>query len=185
MHTRDVRLGLLAVVAGIAVGVLAVFATIGSAPPTAIGLPTEARQVIHGLLPEGWAFFTLNPQTPVVQMFKEEGNAWHGVRRHGALNPSELFGLNRLSREQGLEAGILVGAIPSKAWLQCTATPQTCLSHIPSELSVTDPVPQPTLCGSIGLASQAPAPWAWANLPDVVMPSSVAHVTVTCVHRTA
>jgi len=172
-------------VAGIVLGVL-VFAVValssldlGYGP--VLNLPGGLRVVVHEVAPEGWQFFTKDPQDPTIVPYRLEDGRWTSAQLQGSLHLSTIFGLDRIARVQGVELGIVTSQIPENAWLPCKISPGTCLQKIPAELTVHDVQPYPTLCGDVGFANQAPVPWSRARRnPIPVMPSSVARVNVLC-----
>jgi antimicrobial peptide system SdpA family protein len=172
-------------VAGIVLGALVVVVvTLSSLAPgntPVLTLPASLRGVVHDVAPEGWQFFTKDPQDPSIIPYRMVSGRWEYAQLQGSLHFDTIFGLDRIDRAQGVELGILASQIPENAWLPCKVAPTTCLEKIPVELTLRDTQPYPTLCGDIGFANQAPVPWNWARRnPVPVMPSSFARVRVAC-----
>lgn len=175
------RLGLLAV------AVAAVWTVIGGSvvhaylPPNAILLPYEGRlrQLLIAVAPQGWAFFTRNPREDRLLVFARTAVGWRSVHAGPHSEPRHVFGFDRSSRAQGVELGLLRVTIPTDRWSDCDESITTCVADL-TPYVVTNPSPHPTLCGDIALAYQEPVPWAWADQPDLEMPSRAVRLSVNC-----
>lgn len=124
------------------------------------------------LVPEGWGFFTRDPrEEDVFIYFKSDSNTW-------LLLSQWTFGFDRSGRRTSREGRSLLTQIDAEA-AACRKDHVSCLDDVaPQEkTATTDHVP--TLCGDVGFVIQEPIPWAWASA-DVVMPSRVVRVRVTC-----
>src|SRR4051812_32531054 len=95
-------------------------------PPNAITLPFESQTQVLRWAPQGWGFFTRNPREPQIVPFLRNGH-W----RSANLGPHAQFkyalGLNRRSRAQGVEMGLLLGKLGIAEWTPCEAELATCL----------------------------------------------------------
>lgn len=143
--------------------------------------PINERKVEPlSVLPQGWSFFTKDPQSNSVFPYVRDGTRW----RYAGLGPGfqlrNAFGLNRAYRAQGPEVAGLTALLGEEGWSDCEVESLQCLDHA-TVIEVTNPVPAPSLCGSVGLVARKPVPWSWARRDfDVEMPSQVTLMEVTC-----
>jgi antimicrobial peptide system SdpA family protein len=152
-----------------------------SLPLNPIELSPERELVLRELLPEGWKFFTRNPQEAQILPFALTDGAWTSASLTPNARPVNLFGLDRAGRSQGIELGTLLEQLDAGAWAECEGSPLTCLGNVPVTASLKNPFPRPSLCGELGFVSQKPVPWAWARLGEhVEMPARVVRVVVQC-----
>jgi antimicrobial peptide system SdpA family protein len=134
---------------------------------------------IRRLIPQGWAFFTRDPQASRVFPFRKQGR-WRSVSLGPHALPSNIFGLSMRHRAQRFEMAILVRQIPQEAWRPCDESPVACLESAP-EVAVRNTFPRPTLCGDVGLIRQKPLPWSRrASSRTVIMPSTVVRLEAAC-----
>jgi antimicrobial peptide system SdpA family protein len=142
----------------------------------------ERKLYTQFFLPEGWAFFTRNPREDRYIVYRlATGGSWIDTNLGPHNRPRNAFGLNRKSRAQGVEIGLLLVSIHDDEWLACRKSPAICLATTPVSKDFKDISPIPTLCGEIGVVMQPPVPWAWSSLPrPVTMPSKVVRVRVHC-----
>jgi antimicrobial peptide system SdpA family protein len=148
---------------------------------TPIRMPFADRFEMAVMAPEGWKFFTKDPQAERLYFFRHEENAWHSASRGTNAEPSNFFGMSRDGRTQGMEAAVLMKNLPEASWKACDDTPSSCLATDGDVVHVQNDLPLPTLCGSIGLVLQKPVPWTWAKLSHpVTMPSRVTRLEVKC-----
>ena len=150
-------------------------------------MPTDAvdrldrptGSVLRQIVPEGWAFFTKSPRSPRQQLFARRGERWEPTGIGGAR---AIGGLSRAPRAQGVEVGLLLADVDPEAWAACDGEAvEACLDATAPTEPVANVLPSPTLCGTIGIVSQEPVPWAWRSLADrVAMPSSTLRLEVTC-----
>lgn len=166
--------------------ILALYAVHSRLPASTFELPFESklRPLLVAAAPEGWAFFTLSPREPRVLPFAKGSD---GVWRSAGMGPHSearnLFGLNRVSRTQGVEMALLTGALSDGDWATCTEddTLPECFERLAPLPSFANESPDPSLCGSIAIVHQEPLPWAWsANADPETMPSRIVRLEVTC-----
>jgi len=165
----------------ICIVVIGLYAAHGSMPHNSLRLPEESVIRMALLLPEGWKFFTRDPEEPRLRPYSLQNGVWLDASRGPAAVPKYALGLNRLVRTQGVETALLLSAVPDSAWTSCTQDPALCLLQVPATATIRNPSPLPSLCGAIAFAKQKPVPWAWSNrTPQVVMPSQVLRLEVQC-----
>ena len=151
-----------------------------SLPFNPIHLPYAERVQARFWIPEGWGFFTRNPREERVTPYALSGNRWISASLGPHGRSSNLFGLDRISRAQNVELGLLLQRLPGRLWRDCTASPIACLDSVSVVPRIRNRSPRPTLCGDIAFVRQQPIPWAWVRLPGAVMPSRVTRIRSTC-----
>ena len=185
---RDVaarrRIGALALAVGFVWSVVGLYALAVALPASPVDLPlAEDRALtIRALVPQGWAFFTRSPREPrVIPYAPAADGSWRSVHARRHAEPAQVFGLNRSSRAQGVEMGLLLDAVAEDDWVACDDTPQTCLASAAITVQTENVSPEPTLCGTIVLVRQEPLPWAWSgsSSPDS-MPAEIAGLEISC-----
>jgi len=164
-----------------AIGVFAVHARM---PPNVVTLPAEnlIRPVISVLFPEGWAFFTRDPQLErVMPLVRQSDGSWQTRWLGPHSEPRNLFGIDRSSKAQGVELGLLIGAIPQSEAKSCDVGPMTCVETSAPSRTIANTSPDPTICGDVAIVFQKPVPWAWSGARvAVIMPSRIMRVSVEC-----
>lgn len=153
-------------------------------PTNALDLPfeSELKTAMRVLVPEGWAFFTRNPREERFLPFRRRPDGtWSYAHAGPHAEARNAFGLNRASRAQGVEVGLLQGSIPAAAWQACDDAIVSCLEQSTTVLELTNQSPNPTLCGAVALALQEPLPWAWAAAAaEETMPSKIVRLDLKC-----
>lgn len=162
---------------------VAVYAVHSSLPPNAMALPLEDKLRVNELLPQGWAFFTRDPEEEdVVAYVRDERGRWQSARTSPIASLATLWGISRSGRGLGIELGMLVSAPSRSAWIRCKIgePSQACLDRASPALHIRSEYPRPRLCGDVGLVANRPVPWAWSveGVPEV--PRRAARVTVRC-----
>jgi antimicrobial peptide system SdpA family protein len=177
------RLGRLALILAAVGLVVCIYAVHAQMPTNAVSLPYEQslRRPMQQLLPEGWAFFTRSPREPDLVPFTRDGEGrWSRALRAPHAEPHNVFGLDRRSRAQGVEMGLLTGGLTANDWRDCRGAIGECLEQAPA-VRIANLALAPTLCGDGGLASQPPVPWAWSRSADeTTMPSRTVRLEVSC-----
>jgi antimicrobial peptide system SdpA family protein len=153
-------------------------------PRNVLELPFEqtVRSAIPFFVPEGWAFFTRDPREPRLLPYRRGTDGiWAYAHAGPHADIRNVFGLDRISRAQGVEIGLLLGEFADTAWRTCTDAPTLCLDDQPPSVPITNHSPAPTLCGDVGLVRQEPVPWAWARVgSETTMPSTVVRLDIRC-----
>lgn len=175
----DRQLGRLTIAIGVAGVALAVLAVYASLPANAIQLPQTLTRSAGDLMPQGWNFFTASPLTVYPQAFERSASrAW--VYQGGSLAvPSDLFGLDRSRRALSTETALLIQYLPERDWRKCDGAPTLCLDHAPVAMRLVNTSTLDNLCGDVGFVRQQVLPWAWRDT-GTVMPSSVIRAEVSC-----
>ncbi|WP_395653748.1 SdpA family antimicrobial peptide system protein [Phycicoccus elongatus] len=186
-HPRtQLRLGRAALALGAIWAIVILYVVVTQLPPSAVVLPFQesVRMPIRAGATQGWAFFTKSPREPSLIAVRANGvGGYSSAILAPHSEPRNAFGLNRASRAQGVELGLLAGALNSDNWTDCAGTSLAeCASTIPAGAvaRIDDPMPAPSLCGRLLLVGQEPTPWAWAGQETDAMPKRVAQLEVNC-----
>lgn len=136
------------------------------------------------VFPQGWAFFTRDPQEPQTHLYVHSVDGWEAASRPAPTAVRSLFGLNRGARLYDHEVGLVMSAIPPTGWAECDQEDHIrCLGSLEPvpDLVVDNPFDPPQLCGTLGMLQQEPVPWAWREDAEAVqMPVVGAVVEVSC-----
>jgi antimicrobial peptide system SdpA family protein len=177
---RTRRAGLLVLAMSVLVAIPAVYGAHVAMPYNPIHLPYEKQVRAAAFMPEGWKYFTRDPQEEFSYVFDRDGADWV-ARPTNYAQMADAFGANRKPRALAAELGLLMADIPKPSWIECKEAPTVCLERARESVRLRDATEAPQLCGVHGFVMQKPTPWAWrnANPPDV-MPSRVVVVAVQC-----
>jgi antimicrobial peptide system SdpA family protein len=175
-------LGAATALLGALTATLAAYAIHGSMPYNAVHLPYERELAIRVWLPEAWKFFTADARAETVAPFARDVSGAWSVASFGANGEAaNAFGLDRKSRAQGVEMGLLLERVAADAWSACSEPIEACLEMKPPAERVNNVLPRPTLCGRIGFVRAPPVPWSWSRAkPRLQMPSHVVVLEVSC-----
>jgi antimicrobial peptide system SdpA family protein len=178
---EDLRLGRRIATVGAVAVIFAAYVLHAALPAVPFQLPFAQKRLIHTVLPEGWAFFTLSPRSPDVVVYgMGPDRQWHSLTVNAHTGSGSLLGLNRRNRSQGTEVALVANQVPPDNWSDCRQAPLDCLNiTAPQQGTVANFATQQTLCGEVGLVMQEVLPWAWRDLATH-MPSKVVRVVVTC-----
>lgn len=149
-----------------------------SLPFNPVRLPLGSELRVTALMPQGWKFFTRNPQEEDLSVYAKVGDTWAPALKVPHARATNAFGLDRASRAQGLEIGTLSSLHANSGWKSCQKQPLECETDAPLVTSTT--ARAPSVCGEILLVRQKPVPWAWRNVKNLVMPSSLLRLDVRC-----
>lgn len=183
--TTDAARGARSVIVAALWAVVVVAVVFTQLPPSAIGVPGEEtlRPPIRALATQGWAFFTKSPREANVIALQHSDGQWRSAMLAPHSEPRNIFGLDRASRAQGVELGLIVGALRAGDWVDCFDNAlQACADTLPTSdvVTIVSSMPAPTLCGAVVVARSEPTPWAWAADEPDSMPLSLAEVEVRC-----
>lgn len=180
MHLRSARIIFNSICAVVLVA--AVYAVHAVVPPDALSLPGEGHLETVRFVPEGWAFFTKTPRTPELIVYRPgtSGGVWHKAGQ-GTYSEDSFIGFSRNPRAEGVELGLLVHAVPQRAWQWCSRVPANCLLSMNAPAAIRDREKSPRLCGRLALVQQERVPWAYRNSSkEQDMPSLIALLDVSC-----
>jgi antimicrobial peptide system SdpA family protein len=122
------------------------------------------------IIPEGWAFFTKDPQEVDIVLFEINGK--DSLIRKNLKNSENLLksGFSRKNRLIFSKLSIAVSKIESKYW---TYSKNDSI-NLDSLSIITYKVKQPMLIGKYLIKLQKPVTWIWfSKLSKVVMPSKM------------
>ncbi|ATY84484.1 SdpA family antimicrobial peptide system protein [Kyrpidia spormannii] len=140
-------------------------------------LPLEPRLFVEQWFPQGWGFYSKNPRDSYFYVVRMPDHQLPVGWPNNSL--SNIFGISRFGRAQGIEAGLIASEIPNSAYVFTNVNPLWKLDELKPELVIKNPSPSPTILGDIGIIYQPPVPWAWTKEADkIIMPSRVARVIV-------
>ncbi|TKK87197.1 SdpA family antimicrobial peptide system protein [Herbidospora galbida] len=180
----DRCLGAATVAIGLGWIVVIGYVVLGQLPSPALELPGQRVVARHSqaIAPQGWAFFTKSARDPVEAAWqRDSGGTWRPASS-GPHAGHNLFGLDRASRAQAADLGVLVAAVHAARWAVCDdGLVDACLARAGAAYPVTNPAPAPLLCGEIGITRREPVPWAWADAADRTrMPVTAVRLEVAC-----
>lgn len=153
-----------------------------SLPFNALEMPLGGRSTARTLAPEGWKFFTREAQEPrLFPLQRGPDGDWRSVSFGSNAEPTNWFGLRRISRAQAIEIGKILERVDTASWRACEQTIEACLDAAPVTISLANLDRLRSLCGDVGFVLQRPAPWAWARrLGFVEMPARVLRLVIQC-----
>jgi antimicrobial peptide system SdpA family protein len=133
------------------------------------------------ITPEGWAFFTRDPQERTQHAYRRAGSTWVRAIPTNA-DPRYLFGIKRSQRTHEIELGLLIGQVPAKRWVSGRSTVRGPVDQsIGPAVLVENRARRPTLCGDFVVQRRESMPWAWARSRETVgMPSTSVALHVRC-----
>lgn len=178
--SRSIVLGALR--AGVAFGWALVIAyeLMAMVPNHGLQLARSERARLIFALPQGWAFFTRDPQEPVDRYYEPSAG---GVRRIDEVNTSRrnLYGLLKNTRISAIEFAALTSHVAKGDWRPCSTSLAECVSGSTPEKTIVNPMLVQSVCGTLIVGRQPPVPWAWSHLKrPFYVPSQVAMVNVRC-----
>lgn len=136
---------------------------------------------VNRLAPQGWSFFTKSPRDSELQPYVLHDGVWEGQLLAPHSAPHNAFGLDRRSRSQGIEMALLLAEADGLRWTKCDRELAACLDQAKEPGTVSNPVPEPTLCGRVALVEQKPVPFAWRDLMHAThTPDRLTVLDVTC-----
>jgi antimicrobial peptide system SdpA family protein len=129
------------------------------------------------MIPQGWGFFSKSPRDTT--LYVEELDGAKDIQWPNN-SPSNLFGIKRTGRSQGVELGLLRTKLQDADWVSCKNGIDECKNDL-KFIQVTNETPKPTVCGKYILYEQEPIPWAWNSMVTVENNSSNAvKVDIEC-----
>jgi antimicrobial peptide system SdpA family protein len=147
-------------------------------PRNAATLPLESRFGSSRLVPEGWAFFTRNPQLPQTFIFSLGQGGQLSRRIYSGALRTGFPSASRQTEAILVELALVTDGTSSADWTECASLDPGCLA-LAQPRRVADSLRHPRLCGSIAVVERAPVPWAWSR-SDQVMPSRLLELEVSC-----
>jgi antimicrobial peptide system SdpA family protein len=145
----------------------------------------SVKTTVQTVLPEQWGFFTRSPREDEFLPYRYRSGQWAPASAYPHSQIQYFFGWNRISRAQGIEIGVLFSEVADHAWHQCLpdSLVTSCLGGLSAKaewIRVSNPSPDPTLCGRTAISKALPPPWAWANIGQAKQDVSVIFLDVAC-----
>lgn len=152
-----------------------------SLPHNALTLPLVDKLQMEAWFPQGWGFYSKDPREESIHVFDYQTEDPSTNWPHNSIE--NFYGLKRIGRAQGIEAGLVKSKVPEDDWIACEEEPFTCATeHDGGEpITINNESPFPTICGEHLIVMQEPVPWAWSKYKETaIMPSQIARVNVLC-----
>ena len=128
---------------------------------TSVGKIGVLNSEIKMLIPEGWGFFTRNPQEDITEIYQIEGSTLNTVIFRGS-DYHNLFGVNRKYRRLEAEKEVVLSQILPNKWK--FDKPQLPLTmNIDTMVTVRSKSIR-NLQGRYLICKSKRVPWAWTNL---------------------
>ncbi|PJJ48051.1 SdpA family antimicrobial peptide system protein [Hymenobacter chitinivorans] len=145
----------------LALNAFLIFCVAASTTNTSIGKKSILNSEIKMLVPEGWGFFTKNPQEDIVDIYLVDNKNLHRVvYQSGSYH--NVFGLSRKYRRLEAEREILQSQITKDKWTYTKPVSASDIRQHTTIVSATAAVRN--LRGTYLLCKTKRIPWAWASL---------------------
>lgn len=176
------QLGASSLALGAGMFLLVSYALHGAMGFNMLHLPLEGQVDTQRWLPQGWAFFTKDPQEERLFVYRRDASGhWSPAWMTPHSLPENVFGMDRASRAQGVEIGQLFERVQKSEYAPCTGQLPACLETLSSTLHLRNLMPHKTLCGKLAIVKQKPLPWAWSAWQNrSQMPAVAALLEVQC-----
>ncbi|MFE4196273.1 SdpA family antimicrobial peptide system protein [Paenarthrobacter sp. NPDC056912] len=138
-----------------------------SIPSTILALPysDELKPHLVSAMPQGWAFFSKSPRDPSIAPYRESSEgSYISLSKLPTTRVENLFGVSRDGRAQGVEVALISGGSKPDEWSDCESPAiQECADQVQEtpELSVSNTVSSPSVCGDVTLIQTTPVPWSF------------------------
>lgn len=174
---RTVKITVGVVWAVVVVGILLL-----AAPNNPLLPRAQQRNTILRLMPQGWAFFTVDPNEPDLFLYRELGEDRFETVDLRAYRAFPLAGLDRRGRLTGHELQAIAQMFARDVWTDCRGTLADCARTLPTQpIRLSKPLRYIATCGRLLLESRQPTPWTWFHRhPDLRMPSRLIRLEVPC-----
>lgn len=123
----------------------------------------------RNLLPQGWAFFTKDPQSEYFRVYTRDSlGVWREFGRHFPNSaPANFFGLRRTNRVVTTEVALHVKQLEGTlSWIQCQegSAITDCIARYDTLIyRVQNLIDRPFLPPLFAVVNQKPIPWSWRN----------------------
>lgn len=127
-------------------------------PNVLLGAESPMREPVGSVLPQGWAFFTRDPRTPIMTpLGAKPSELEHSARRFLPFDRS----VRTIEGELTIVGGEAV-------WSECPVSVSSCDDALVSRQALVNNHVGRRLCGAMVLTRREPVPFAWRNLiePD-------------------
>lgn len=138
---------------------------LSSIPSTPIAVKKAIKDFAQNLFPEGWAFFTINPQKERYYFYKINNDSLELLNLRSS-DFRNFFGLSRRIRLVGIESAIIIQQVEEKnKWISCNSFINECMQTdtIPT-YSVINNSRMQNIAGEYIIVKAKPKPWEWNSL---------------------
>ncbi|NLK11641.1 MAG: SdpA family antimicrobial peptide system protein [Staphylococcus equorum] len=146
---------------------------------TPLSMPSEQRTQLQKLMPQEWGFFSKDPREDFFTFVEDNGEK---IQLPNA-SLSNFWGISRVGRAQGTEAGLIYSSLPEDEIYQCEDYIDDCIKQYSNHdyTLMKSPIPSPKLCGEYSFFMLETVPFAWVNSVDErYIAKNYAKVEVTC-----
>jgi antimicrobial peptide system SdpA family protein len=169
---KDFKLVLVTALCGIFWTVCLLFVFLTSMPFNPSNLSSQRDFKIRWLAPQGWGFFTRNPQEESDEVYIfQKSNTWIKTST-SQVSLNNFFGINRKIRHEYFELSKLLDTIPKEKWISIKSNQKV----IFDTLSIADTIRYKQfmnhrMLDSVVVITRAnPLPWAWSSQYATVTP---------------
>jgi antimicrobial peptide system SdpA family protein len=176
--TNRVRLAATLVVAVSSWMLVIAYTAQAALPRSPLSLPGVRAVRPMTWLPQGWSFFTRDPQEERTYLYQHTLTGWQPASLAPHSRGENWLGLDRISRAQSVELARLVIQAAVEP-ITCEGEAMACLDATRIQAKVKSIATRPTVCGEIGVVRQRIVPWAWRR-SGTRMPARVMRLEVSC-----
>ena len=141
---------------------LALLTTVAAAFPANVLKPSNSGALIlvSKLAPQGWAFFTKDPQDVELVAYAPTSHGLNSLQTTPQSRVENAWGITRAQRAQGPEIAALSNEL---TWMECVPgeVPEACVDTEATFEPVLSPVPHPSLCGKVLVVQEKPVAWSF------------------------
>jgi antimicrobial peptide system SdpA family protein len=149
-----------------------------SVPFNPLSMSKSGGAKIARILPEGWGFFTRDPNEPSVLVYKKDQSGELKLITPTATDPSYLLGLSRISRRLNFEVSLCLGKIQDSVWEKVEKPTRMNLNTQHCD-TIQNKLANPLLMGDYVFVRQDRVPWAWTNVtPIPLMPYKMVNIHI-------
>ncbi len=135
---------------------------------------------LRSLFPEGFGFFSRNPQEEFPLLYKEINDSIVLLTKTNS-SAVNLFGLKRTQRSIFVELGSIVNEISDEEWSKCTSSLNDCKNSKTIKIfEILNKNQKANLCGTYFVSTKKPIPWAWRNTFKGEMPQRFVKLIIRC-----
>ncbi|HMR43219.1 MAG TPA: SdpA family antimicrobial peptide system protein [Saprospiraceae bacterium] len=162
------------------------FLLVTSVPENPVKIRSSFFQKSHVnyFLPQGWGFFTRDPQEERKYLVKMDENGNLVSKEIRNTSAGMLFGLSRENRIVNSKIGLIYDKLITKKIqpVECEGSIEEFIRKNGKQLTrATMQVADFGFCGEYYLISQKPLPWSWIALKDnFEMPSKIFKINLEC-----
>ncbi len=136
-------------------------------------------------MPQGWAFFTKNPKSEEVYLYKIDTitQKFENIILRN-VQSSQLFGIKRDNRLISTKITTITNDIDRSLWINHKGNISNFLKHDTNYMKlnkITIKIKQPAICGLYCVVMKKPIPWSWVTLKSKInMESRIILIDFKC-----